>query len=164
MNILVVFFSMGGRTQIIAQNIADVLRNAKVDIERLKYNGRVLDYIKNEQNIRKGDISRFTFNRKILDLSQYDRIFFGAPVYGSRPPAVFNAFLENCKNTIGKEWVLFATCRMIGGKTLYNMSEDIKKKGGKVVNQHLFRHPVNINIKEAQAFGQSLINDRINSG
>ena len=35
MKILVVFFSMGGRTQIIAQNIASELHNAKVDIEKL---------------------------------------------------------------------------------------------------------------------------------
>ncbi len=157
MKILIVFFSMTGRTRQVAQAIAAELRTAEVQVEEIKYNGGSTSKLGREQAaVVKGDMSHFTFKQDILDLAPYDRVFFGTPTYGGSPAPTFRGFLENCKNVTGKEWVLFATCRFVGGKNLNTMRGVIEQKGGKVVAQQMFKGFFKINLQKAQAFGQSL--------
>jgi len=125
-------------------------------IEELKYNGSARGLLMEQEVVMKGDLSHFTFNREVLHLFPYDRAFFGTPTYGGRSASAFNGFLENCKNVTGKEWVLFATCRFAGGKNLDLMRGSIEQKGGKVVDQQIFKGFFKINLKKAQIFGQSL--------
>ncbi len=157
MKILIVFFSMSGRTRRVAQAIAAALRTAEVQIEEIKYNGTsATKLVKEQAVVMKGNLSHFTFKQEILDLAPYDRVFFGTPTYGGAPAPTFQGFLENCKNVTGKEWVLFATCRFMGGKNLSTMRGAIEQKGGKVVAQQMFKGFFKINLQKAQAFGQSL--------
>ncbi len=157
MKILIVFFSMGGRTRRVAQAIAAELRTAEVQVEEIKYNGTsATKLVKEQGGVMKGDLSHFTFKQEILDLAPYDRVFFGMPTYGGAPAPTFHGFLENCKNVQGKECVIFATCRFIGHRNLSLMQEAIEQKGGKVVAQQSFKGFFKINLQKAQAFGQSL--------
>jgi flavodoxin len=152
---LVVFFSMGGHTRKVANAIAAELHNDGVDTEELVYNGKMKDFTKEMQSIQNGDLSHFIFNQKVLDLSGYDHIFFGTPTYGSAPSAPFHAFVSNCKNGGGKEWVVFATCATVGGKIFVLMKEAIEKKGGTVLGQCLFKALFGTNLYKASAFAQT---------
>jgi flavodoxin len=156
MKILIVFFSGGGRTRQVAQTIAAELHNAEVVIEQLKYSGSARNLVMEQEVVMKGDLSKFTFNRDVLDLAPYDRVFFGTPTYGGRAAPAFYGFLENCKNVAGKEWVIFATCRLSGGQNLNLMRAAIEQKGGKVIAQQMFKAFFKINLQRAQVFGQSL--------
>ncbi|OLS14443.1 MAG: flavodoxin/nitric oxide synthase [Promethearchaeota archaeon CR_4] len=156
MKTLIIFFSMGGRTRQVAQTIATELHNDEVQIEELKYGGKKARSLVNEQDaVRRGDLSHFTFNPAILNLAPYDRILFGTPTYGGLPSPVFEGFLENCKNAAGKEWLLFGTCRLSQGRTFNRMREIIEQKGGRIITQQMFKGFFKINPNKVKAFGQS---------
>lgn len=155
MKILIAFFSMGGRTRKAAKAIAAELHDDDVDIEEMTFRGKMPELGQEMQSIMKGDLSRFSFDQKILDLSNYDRIIFGAPTYGAAPASPFYAFLENCKNGTGKEWVVFATCATTGGKVIDKMKEAIEKKGGTVAGECLFKTLFGVNLKKVGAFAHA---------
>ncbi len=157
MKILIVFLSMGGRTRRVAQAIAAELRAADVTVEEIKYNGTsAMKLVRNQEAVVKGDLSQFTFNRDVLDLAPYDRVFFGTPTWGGRPTPAFQGFLANCKTVAGKEWVVFATCRLVGGKIFDIMRGAIERAGGKVVSQQMFKGFFKIGSEKARIFGQTL--------
>jgi flavorubredoxin len=68
------------------------------------------------------------------DLSGYNRIFVGSPVWFGMPTPEFNAFVEQFSFT-GKQVVVFVT---LGGgsqeKAIKTMTEKVAAKGGKVVS------------------------------
>ncbi|MEJ2249928.1 MAG: hypothetical protein P8Y97_09735 [Candidatus Lokiarchaeota archaeon] len=111
----------------------------QIQMERLEYHGKVMELMRKQETIRKGDLSNFSYNKEIEDLSQYDLILFGSPTYGAIPAPVFNGILQHIKNLEGRDVIIFATCRFYGGKILQMMEHDIEKKGGNIIAKKLFK-------------------------
>lgn len=152
MKTLIVYFSMNGHTRKAAKAIAAELANEDVTIADLAFQGKMIAFSMEVENIRAGDLSHFEFDRDVLDLAAFDRVFIGMPVYGGAPAWAFNAFMKNCKNTHGKEWVVFATCATSGKTTLDVMKQEIEKTGGKVAGQALFKTLFGVSMKKVRAF------------
>jgi flavodoxin len=152
MKYLIIYFSQTGRTKKAAEIIATTLSQNEIQLEQILFQGMPSD-LRPTITLRKEDIS---FNPSIMDLAQYDKVIFGTPVYGAQPAPVFKPFLEQCKNVEGKEWILFATGRIMLGMAFKIMEEEICKKGGKVIKSQYFKGFFKLNYDKVKVFGQSL--------
>ncbi len=156
MKAIVIYFSISGRTKMVAEAIAAELSKYEVDIESITYTKTTQEMHKEQDQISVGDLSNFTYNEKILDLSSYDLITIGVPTHGARPACIFNGYIQKCKNLDGKKVVVFNTCRMYSGKTLPQMKSEIEKKGGTVIHQQCFKALFKMKDKKAREFGKIL--------
>jgi flavodoxin len=137
MKTLVVYYSLTGKTDVVAQALAKELG---ADVRRVE------DVEKRSANwwfIITGAISAIRgveSEIKPIDtgFQGYDRVFVGSPVWGGSPSTPINAFIAKADFT-GKDVIPFMT---MGGDDasapLKKMSERIEKKGGKIVGSFAF--------------------------
>ena len=133
MKTLVVYYSLTGNTDVVAQTLA---RDLGADLRRVE------DVEKPEVNWWFMISGGFAAVRgaetpiKPVDasLQGYDRVFVGSPVWGGSPATPINTFIAQTDFT-GKNVILFMT---MGGNdaagALQKLRERIEKKGGKVVD------------------------------
>jgi len=156
MKILILFFSMSGRTKAVAKSIAEGLSSSQVSIEEFKYTKKLKAFLSEQQEIFKGDLSSFNYNETVNDLNPYDVVFFGTPTYGGLPAAIFNGYLEHAQNIQGKSFIVFCTCRFRSGNIFEIMQAEIEKKGGTVVNRRAFKGFFKIKMVKVKNFADEL--------
>jgi len=131
MKTLVVYYSLTGKTRLVAQTIAEVLNATLVEIKETKPRklgpavylfGGLAAVMNRGSKIKPIDV----------DLKQHDRIFIGSPIWGSRPAPAINSFIYKT-NFEGRSIIPFFT---MGGnnseKALANVTAKIEKRRGKV--------------------------------
>jgi len=130
MKSLVVYYSLTGKTKLVAQVIAEALNATLVQIEERRPIPFPFVYLS-------GSFAAFTNRgRKInpldVDLKQYERIFIGSPTWAYRPAPAVNSFIYQT-NFEGRIVIPFFT---MGGddseKALANITAKIEKRQGKV--------------------------------
>ena len=133
MKTLVVYYSLTGKTHVVAQALASELNADIRRVEDVKTPSVTWwFYISAGFGARRGKETEI----KPIDagFEGYDRVFVGSPVWGGSPSTPMNAFISKADFT-GKEVVLFMT---MGGddasSALRKMTERIQKKGGAVVS------------------------------
>ena len=131
MKSLVVYYSLTGKTRLIAQTIAQALSATLVEIREKKPRklGPFIYLI--------GGFGAMTnrgskINPIDVDLRQYEKIFVGSPIWASRPVPAVNSFIYQT-NFEGRNVIPFFS---MGGttpeKALANVSVKIEKSHGKV--------------------------------
>lgn len=155
---LIIYFSLTGRTKLVAESIVAELSNYQVDIESIKYTKgeTIQNFVEEKERIQAGDWSNFTCNDSIFDLTPYDLICIGVPTWGMRPAFIFDAYIEKCNLVNGKAFVVFTTCRLYGGSTVKKMKNEIEIKGGKVLYKKSFRAFFAMHDTKARTFGKLL--------
>ena len=141
MKILIVYYSKTGKTKEIAHSIANELADGnEVKLRRIK--------MKDEKNLlttylldTKKAIRREKPEIEVIDYGhkEYDLILLGTPVWSTKPAPAINTYLgrSDFKN---KRVALFATLRMMGGeKVIRILTEEIEKKGGKIINSIIIK-------------------------
>lgn len=132
MKTLVVYYSLTGKTDVVAQALA---RELGADLRRV-------------EDVEKPAVGwRFMLSASLAalrgaespiqpidtGLQAYDRVFVGSPVWAGSPSTPINAFIAKADFS-GKEVIPFMT---MGGNdaagALRKMSERLEKKGGKIV-------------------------------
>lgn len=138
---LVAYFSASGTTKKKAETIAEGLKADLYEIKPLvPYTKADLNWMdkKSRSSIEMGDKSiRPEIVEGKIDLSSYDRIILGFPIWWYVAPTIVNTFLE--KNDFsGKDIVLFATS---GGSSFGNTVRELQGSApgavireGKIVN------------------------------
>jgi flavodoxin len=129
---LVVYYSLTGKTKLVAQVIAEALNATLLEIKETKprksgpfiyLTGGAAAFMNRGSKINPIDV----------DLKQYERIFIGSPNWGSRPAPAINSFIYQT-NFEGRSIIPFFT---MGGtnpeKALANITAKIERSGGKVV-------------------------------
>lgn len=162
MKILIVYVSMGGRTRKVAKKIANTLRSDSIDIEELKFHIKATKMLSIQEELIKGDLSGFSYDKKIEDLEPYDFIFLGTPTWGSQPAPVFYGFLEKVQNHVGKKFILFNTYRLISIKTFEKLEAKIESKGGKVVKKETFKGLFKIKMEKVENFSEEINQEFLN--
>lgn len=131
MKSLVVYYSLTGKTRLVAQAIAEALNAALVEIEERRPIPMPFVYLS-------GSFAAFLnrgskINPVDVDLKQYERIFVGSPMWAYRPAPAINSFIYGT-NFEGRSVIPFFT---MGGdnaeKALANIKAKIEKRQGKVV-------------------------------
>ncbi len=128
---LVVFYSLTGKTRTVAQAIAEELGATILEVEESKARTPgVLVYLTGGFAAvanRASDIKPVA-----IDVSQYDRVFVGSPVWASRPAPAINSFVYKT-DFEGRTVIPFVT---LGGNSpataLTNMTAKIRTRGGDV--------------------------------
>lgn len=123
---LVVYFSATGTTQKVAENLAKALHTTAVEIKPLfPYTSEDLDWT-NKSSRSSVEMKHKSFRPEIvkndLDLSGYDTIFLGFPIWWGTAPRVVQTFLEG-QNFANKTIILFATS---GSSGMGNTDKDLK--------------------------------------
>jgi flavodoxin len=133
---LVVFFSHAGdnyavgnievgNTKIVADYISEITGADQFEIVTHKYDGMAYTPLINlaQEETRKGELP--PYEGEITDLSQYDTVFIGGPVWWGTYPQVMFTFFKNHENDLkGKTVIPFTTHE---GSGLANCVEDVKE-------------------------------------
>ena len=135
---LILFYSLTGKTKLVAQTIAEALPAELVEIEEVKPRRRVF-----ATYLTGGFAAITNKGSKIspinVNLKQYDTIFIGSPIWASRPTPAINSFIYKT-NFESHSIVPFFT---MGGsnsdKALGNITAKIERSQGKVVGSFAIR-------------------------
>lgn len=143
---LVVFYSLGGNTKYIAENIAEAVDAEVLELKRckeIKKSGFMKYVLGGRQAITRAkpelqDIS--------IDFEAYDLIYFGTPVWASTLNPVFNTLFSNYKIQ-GKKVALFCCYRGNKGNAIIGMKEYLK--GNNIIGEIEFIEPIINNQEKA---------------
>ncbi|MCK4245270.1 MAG: flavodoxin domain-containing protein [Candidatus Omnitrophica bacterium] len=132
----IIYFSLTGNTEKVAQRIGEKLEAEGKEVEKIalceEKNHSFLGNALRALFRIKGKIKETTFNPK-----DYETFFFGTPVWaGSPAPALLN-YLERCQGLQGKEVCLFVTygSGLGKGRAIRILERIIEKKGGRVTQK-----------------------------
>ena len=141
---LVIYFSAGGNTKLKALQLAEAIEADVFEIEPLKkYTKADLLWMnplsRSFREVATRKSKRPEIVDKELDLTGYDKIFLGFPIWGWAAPSIVNTFLEK-HDFSGKSIVVFATSggtmKLDGSvKSLKpSLSDSTVLKEGKILN------------------------------
>ena len=120
MNILIAYYSYSGNTETMAQEIQNQVGGDLFIIERKEeYNDL---YTEAEEEIN--DNERPKLSNTVENITQYDVIFIGFPIWWGVAPRVVNTFIEN-SDLKDKDLIVFATS---GGSGLEYAVNDLRKR------------------------------------
>lgn len=142
--ILVIYFSAAGHTKLKALQLAEAIEADIFEIEPVKkYTKADLLWMnplsRSFREVATRKSKRPEIVDKELNLSGYDKIFLGFPIWGWAAPSIVNAFLEK-HDFSGKTIIVFATS---GGTTKLDgsvkslrpsLSDSAAVKEGRVLN------------------------------
>ena len=129
MKILVAYFSASGITASVAKEVASA---ANADLYEIKpgvrYTSADLNWMdkKSRSSVEMSNpASRPEIVKDLPDLSQYDTVIIGFPIWWYVAPTIINTFLES-GDFSGKKIALFATSGGSGfGKTVQNLKPSV---------------------------------------
>lgn len=123
---LVVYFSATGTTKNVSEKLASMLNADLYEIvPEVVYSAEDLDWTNNasRSSVEMNDkMSRPEIVKDNLDLSNYDSIYLGFPIWWYTAPRIINTFLESCDFS-NKKVITFATS---GGSSMGNTTNDLK--------------------------------------
>ena len=123
---LVAYFSATGTTAAVAKTLASVTDATLYEIKpEVKYTAEDLDWtVKTSRTTleMQDKSSRPAIVKDLEDVSKYETVFIGFPVWWYTAPTIINTFLE-AYDFSGKTVIFFATS---GGSTLDNANEQFK--------------------------------------
>jgi len=130
MKTLVVYYSLTGKTRLVAEAIAKTLNAEIREIEEMRKRSIPLGFISGVFAAMRGKSSEI----KAMDLKLgCDLIFLGTPVWGGPTPAI-NAFISKA-DFKDKKMVIFVTMGGFGDKrTIRILTDAIESRGGKIIN------------------------------
>ena len=126
-NILVTYFSASGVTKVEAERISKIVNSDLFEIEpKEEYTKEDLDW-RNKQSRSSVEMQNKSYRPEIkennLDISNYDTILIGFPIWWGVAPTVVNTFIES-KDFTGKILIPFCTS---GGSGMLYCENDLKK-------------------------------------
>ena len=130
MNSAVVYYSYSGNTRRVAQALSAILKEKgqvqEVELSALDESGSFLGQCQRAFRHKKALLKEVNF-----DISGFDLICFGTPVWAFGPAPALNTFLEKCSGVAGKKVVLFTTYGSGAGneRCLKFMQDTLAKKG-----------------------------------
>jgi multimeric flavodoxin WrbA len=135
MSIGIVIHSQSGHTARLARAVAEKLREAghEVSIELLRPGGNVRP---RERNVQL---------RKLPDITDYDTVLFGAPVWAFEASPVILAYLDTLSSLRGKKVLNFVTKALPfgftgGRRAVAQMNGAVESRGAEVAEGEVFRY------------------------
>lgn len=125
MKAIILYYSKSGNTEALAHKIAETTDADMLKVEPEKEYG---NYISSVLRVAKENLTgkKTEFITEIPDLSAYDVIFAGFPIWYNTMPVFVREFLNSC-NLNGKTLIPFATATMA---TIEKSMKDIKLISG----------------------------------
>lgn len=111
MKTLVVYYSRTGNTKMIAESISNALDSDIEEIIDTEKRSGIIGYIKSGYEASRGKLSEIQESK--YDLSQYDLLIIGTPVWASKMAVPVRAYLKNNMDKIPL-LACFSTCGRSG--------------------------------------------------
>ena len=146
---LVAYFSATNTTKTVAEKINRVINGDLFEIKPVKkYTNEDLNWTDktSKTSIEMGDInSRPEIENKVSNISEYDKVLIGFPIWWYTCPRIINTFIEE-NDLTDKKIYLFATS---GGSGIEQSINDLKKMY------------FNLNIVDGKRFSMNLNDEEI---
>nr|WP_295161980.1 flavodoxin domain-containing protein [uncultured Methanobrevibacter sp.] len=131
MTTLIIYYSQGGTTDLVARTLAKKLGAYLLRIQDLKnregFANRLLSSISAFRE------SKTEIAPASVDLTPYDTIYFGTPTWSGNPTPAILTMIDRC-NLRGKDVVLFATMDSNrGDANIKRLEEKVKMRGARVI-------------------------------
>lgn len=128
---IIVYYSLGGKTDLVAKTLAKKLNADLVRIHDLKkrngFGGRLVSTI----NAFRETKTHITPSN--VDLTEYDTVYFGTPTWSGNPTPAILTIIDRC-NLTKKDVILFATMDSNRGDTnIKRLEEKVKMRGARVI-------------------------------
>lgn len=154
MSTIILYYSDGGTTKIVAETLA---LNLRTDICRIK-DMKKRDGIRNRLS---STIDAFRETKTEIyppriDLEEYDTVYIGTPTWANNPTPAIITLIDSC-DLRGKDVILFTTTSASDGEnTLDKMEMKIRARGGRVIQQFTIKTK-DKSPKELQKFTENVI-------
>jgi multimeric flavodoxin WrbA len=139
MKAIIVCHSFSGITRGLAERVRDACGGDLVEVRPRQPYTKLTAYSLGCFRARGGKPD--AVEPSVIDVSGYDRIVVGTPVWAWRPTPVILGAVEALVGAEGKSAVVFATCGAQSGETLPRLREALAGKGVRVTGEFSFSTP-----------------------
>jgi flavodoxin len=125
------YYSRTGKTRFLAEKLRDELGVDLIEIRDLKKRGGLFGFVSGVWD------AHFGLKTKVapsaFDLSKYELIILGTPVWAYSPTPALTTFLDGC-NLSDKKVILFVTSRGVGYRRAFHILQaKVEGRGGRVL-------------------------------
>jgi flavodoxin len=136
MSICYIFHSKSGNTRSIAERCVKVLGGDLIEVRDLaRYNTITLYLVGGSRARNQG---KDPIEPAVIDVTGYDRLVLGTPVWGRMPTPAINAAIDALKGCDGKNAVIYATCGGTPGETIPVVRGALENRGVVVKGSAVF--------------------------
>jgi len=139
MKTIIVYHSFSGVTRGIAERVRTASGGDLVEVHPVQPYSKVTAYTLGSLRARGGKPD--AVEPATIDVSGYDLIVLGTPVWAWRPSPVANGAVEALLGAEGKSAVIFATCGSQSGEALPQLRDALTAKGVSVIGEFSFSAP-----------------------
>ncbi len=131
MRTIIIYYSQGGKTDLISKTLA---KNLNADIVRIHD-------LKNREGFKNRIFASINAFRETktdivparVDLTQYDTIYFGTPTWNGNPTPAILTIIDRC-DLKAKDVILFATMDANRGESnISRLEEKVRLRGARVI-------------------------------
>lgn len=136
MKTIIVYHSFSGVTRGIAERVRAACGGDLVEVRPRQPYSKLTAYTFGAFRAR--GVKADAIEPASIDVSAYDLIVLGTPVWAGRPTPVANAAVEALVGVEGRSAVLFATCGAQPGEALPRLKDALAAKGVGVIGEFSF--------------------------
>ncbi|WP_292408437.1 MULTISPECIES: flavodoxin family protein [unclassified Methanoculleus] len=131
MSVCIVYHSETGNTRAVAERLAAATGGDLIEVKDLAGYSKVGMYLKGAPRAMRKE--RAAIEPSVIDVSGYETVVVGTPVWGGNPTPAANAAVAALQGIAGKTAVAFCTSRGGPGKTLETLREMLADRGAEVL-------------------------------
>jgi len=132
----IIYNSYSGVTRGVAEQIRKACDGDLVEVRSKEYSTKLTAYTIGCYRAMKGMCDRI--EPETIDVSLYDCIVIGTPVWAGRATPAINAAVAALAGCKGKKAVIFATCGGKDGETLSSLKKALEVRGVTVAGEFVF--------------------------
>ena len=127
MPVCIVFHSETGNTRAVAERLAPLVGGDLIEVTDLAHYSKISRYISGGRRAMKGESA--TIEPATIDVTAYNTVVIGTPVWAGNPTPAINAAIEAFVGIEGKPAVVFCTSGGMPGKTLEAVTAMLAGRG-----------------------------------
>ncbi|HOT02923.1 MAG TPA: flavodoxin [Methanolinea sp.] len=136
MNVCYIFHSYSGITRRVAERLRAACGGDCIEIVPRQRYSVLSAYTLGCMRARNRECD--PIDPEVIDVSGYDLIVIGTPVWAFRATPAINAAIAALKGAEGKNALVFATCGGKPGETIPLVREALEGKGARVIGEKVF--------------------------
>ena len=130
MSVCIVFHSETGNTRAVAERLAPLVGGDLIEVTDLAHYSKISRYISGGRRAMKGESA--TIEPAPIDVTAYNPVVIGTPVWAGNPTPAINAAIEAFVGIERKPSVVFCTSGGMPGKTLEAVTAMLAGRGADV--------------------------------
>ncbi len=133
MKICCIFHSYSGVTRNVCIKLKNESGSDLFEVKPLNEYSKLTAYTKGCLRARKGE--KDSIDHESIDISSYDLVIIGTPVWAWKTTPVINAAVNALEGGEGKKAIIFATCGGQPGESLRILKKAVEEKGLTVIGE-----------------------------